>query len=65
MLELALDRIVFHLVGEVVGVSRNIDDGNDIDFFAEQTLVANRLENHAADTAKTIDTNFDSHVCSS
>lgn len=62
VLELAVDRVVLHLVGEVVRVGGDIDDGDDVDLvLAEKALVAEGLEDHAADTTETVDGNLDGH----
>src|SRR5690606_21037 len=61
VLELAVDGIITDLVGEVVGVGGHVDDGDDVQFLAQQALVADRLKHHAADTAKAVDSNFDGH----
>ena len=38
-LELAVDRVVLQLVGEVVGVGGNIDDRDHVDRLAQQPLI--------------------------
>ncbi len=55
VLELAMHRVVLHLVGEVVGVGGDINHRHDVDFLAQQALVAEGLENHPADAAETVD----------
>ncbi len=61
MLEAAVHRVVLHLVGEVVGVGRDIDHGHDVDLLAQQALVAHRLEHQAADPPETVDPHSDCH----
>ena len=57
-LRLALRGVVFHEVGEVVS-GNEIVHGDDIDFFAQETLVADGAKDEAADATETIDANFD------
>jgi hypothetical protein len=55
----AVDGIVLELVGEVLGIGGNIDDGDDIDFIlAEKPLVHDGLKYEAADPPETIDSYF-------
>src|SRR5690606_9097907 len=61
VLELAVDGIVTDLVGEIVGVGGDVDDGHDIELLAQQALIADRLKHHAADATKAVDSNFDGH----
>ena len=62
VLELAVDGIVFHLVGEIIRVGGNVHDGDDINRLAEQTLITERLKDHPADAAESVDSYFDCHI---
>jgi len=54
-LHAAVDRVVLELVGEILGVGRDIDDGDDIDLILpEQALLYQGLENEAADSTKSV-----------
>ncbi|MFN8095852.1 MAG: hypothetical protein U0599_27145 [Vicinamibacteria bacterium] len=44
--------VVLHLVREVVRVRGDVDDADDVDLLAEETLVTEGLEDQAADPAK-------------
>merc|ERR1719499_1969500 len=55
MLEPAMHCVVLHLVGKVLSVSGHVNDTHHIELAAEEALVANRLEHHAADAAKAVD----------
>ena len=59
VLEFAVDRIVFELIGEIIRIRGDIDDGDDIDCLAKQALIAKGLEDQPADAAETIDTDFE------
>jgi hypothetical protein len=61
VLESPLDRVVLHLVREVVGVRGDVDHTDDVDLLAEEALIAQGLEDQAADAAETIDSNTDRH----
>ena len=61
-LEAAVDRVVLHLVREVVGVGGDVDHTDDVDLLAEQALIAESLEDQATDAAETVDTNADCHL---
>src|SRR5207244_13444316 len=52
-------------VGEVGGVGGDIDDGDHVHRLAEQTLIAQRLENQATDAAESVDSDFEGHGNSS
>jgi hypothetical protein len=55
----AVDGIVLELVGEILGVGGDIDDGDDVDLIlAEQALIHDGLENEAADPPETVDSDF-------
>src|SRR5262245_8499159 len=62
VLAAAVDRIVFQLIGELVRVGRDIDHADDVNRLAEQTLIAESLENQAANSAETVDTDFEGHL---
>jgi hypothetical protein len=64
VLEAAVHGVVLHLVGEVVGVGDDVDDTDDVDLLAEEALIAEGLEDQAADPAEPIDTYFDRHLSS-
>ncbi len=54
-LHTAVDRVVLELVGEILGVGRDIDHGDDIDLILpEQALLYQGLENEAADSTKSV-----------
>mmetsp|Transcript_67164 Transcript_67164/g.127951 ORF Transcript_67164/g.127951 Transcript_67164/m.127951 type:complete len:429 (-) Transcript_67164:99-1385(-) len=61
VLEFPMRGIILHLVCKVLRIGGHIHNTNDIDLFAQQPLIADGLEHHAADTAKTIDAELDSH----
>ena len=61
VLEAAVHRVVLHLVGEVVGVGRDVDDTHDVDLLAQQALVAQRLEDQATNPSKAVDPYADCH----
>jgi hypothetical protein len=50
--------IVLQHVGQVVGFQQVVD----ADHFDVRELLGDGAESHAADTAKTVDANLDSHV---
>ena len=54
--EFAVDRVILQHVGEVFGFEQVVDP-DDFDVIAE--VLDRSAEDHAADTAETIDTNFD------
>ena len=49
-----------NLVGEVISIATHIDNADNVQGRAEQTLVAEGLEHHTADTAEPVDSDFDS-----
>src|SRR4029453_6281140 len=55
VLEAAVDRVVLHLVGEVVGVRDDVDAAADVDLLAKEALITERLEGPATDPAEAID----------
>merc|ERR1719271_1919650 len=62
VLELAMCRIIFHLVLEVFCICGHVNYTNDIDLGTEQPLVTNGLEHHATNSSKAVDTDIDRHV---
>src|ERR1019366_2424738 len=61
VLELAVDGIVSHLVGEIIGVGGHVHDGDDVNRLAEETLITERLKDHPADAAESVDSYFYCH----
>ena len=59
--EAALGGIVFEQVGEIVG-RNEIVDRDDVDFFAEQALFADRAKDQAPDAAEPVDADFNHNV---
>jgi len=57
----AVDGIILHLVGEIGRVGRHIHDGDDVNRLAEQTLIAQCLKYHPADTTESVDCYFYCH----
>src|SRR4030095_12457713 len=53
----ALSGVVLHEGGEVVS-GDEVVDGDDVDFFAEEALIADCAEDEAADAAESIDADF-------
>ena len=62
VLEAAVDRVVLHLVREVVGVGDDVDDADDVDLLAEEALLTERLEDQATDPAEAVDPYADCHA---
>ena len=62
MLEAAVHGVVLHLVGEVVGVGGDVDHADDVDLLPEQPLIAQGLEDQAADSPEAIDAYTDCHL---
>ncbi len=55
----AVDGIVLELVGEILGVGGDVDDGDDVDLIlAEQALIHDGLEHEAADPPETVNSDF-------
>jgi hypothetical protein len=61
MFEFAMNRIVFHLISEIVRIGGDIDSSDDVNLFTEQALIADSLENKATDSSKSVDTNLNCH----
>ena len=58
--EIAVHRVVLQHVGQVVGIEQVVD-ADDFDILE---ILRDGAERHAADTAETVDTNFDCHAVS-
>mmetsp|Transcript_5567 Transcript_5567/g.10049 ORF Transcript_5567/g.10049 Transcript_5567/m.10049 type:complete len:314 (-) Transcript_5567:327-1268(-) len=63
VLEASVDGVVLHLVGKVVSIGGHINNTDNVHGGAQKTLVAERLEDHTADTAEPVDTNLDWGHC--
>jgi hypothetical protein len=61
VLELAVNRVILHLVRKVVSVSAHVDDGNDLNLLTEESLICDGLEDHATNATEAIDANLDGH----
>merc|ERR1719352_854024 len=61
MFELAVRRVVLHLVLEVLGIGGHVHNTYNIECRTQEALIANRLEDHASDATETIDANLDGH----
>ena len=59
--EAAVDRVVLHLVREVVRVGDDVDDTDDLDLLAEEALIAEGLEDQATDPTEAIDAYANCH----
>ena len=56
-----MNGIIFQLVSEIISVRGNIHHGNNVNTFAEQALIHQRLKNQTSDTSEPIDCNFNCH----
>jgi hypothetical protein len=61
MFEMAMYGIVLQLVGEIFRIGGNIDDRDNVDGFAKETLVHEGLKHQTADSAESINSYFDCH----
>mmetsp|Transcript_45009 Transcript_45009/g.80964 ORF Transcript_45009/g.80964 Transcript_45009/m.80964 type:complete len:373 (+) Transcript_45009:169-1287(+) len=59
MLELAMGRVILHLVSKVLGISGHVNNTDNVELGAQEALVADGLEDHAANAAKSVD----AHSC--
>jgi len=61
VLEPAVGGVVLHLVRKVLSIRGHVHNTNDVELGAKEALVADCLEDHAADAAKAIDANSGCH----
>eukprot|EP00906_Rhabdomonas_costata_P017046 RCo024528 len=62
VLELPVDGVVLHLVDEVLRIGGDIHHSNNVHLLAQKPLVADGLEHHAPNAAKSVDSNLH-HCC--